>query len=298
MCKEMIKTTHTEINIENPISVVSQRRVFRVTGTSSSTHRYISKQIGKDRALTKEILKEVSNHPRYGYRKVCALLQIAGWDVGPKRIYRIWRKEGLKVRKKSRMHRTKGKAENGCRNFKATGMNHIWAMDFVHDSTESGSTLRFLAIIDEYTRESIAIEVGTSFSGKRVSEVLLDLFKNRGVPGNIRTDNGKEFVGKAVERCLNLAAVNHLLIEPASPWENGYSESFNSIFRDDFLNMNVFISPKEAGTLSKVWKYEYNNLRPHGSLGQVSPAIYARSLPVVPGSAALHPPQQGEISTV
>jgi transposase InsO family protein len=240
--------THTQDKIQTTFSEqkISQRRVLRVSKISSSTYRYFSKQAGKDKALTNAIYNKIGEYPRYGYRKVCALLQDDNWDVNPKRVYRIWHKEGLKVRRKSKKHRSKGNIENGCRRFKSQCKNDIWAMDFIHDSTINGSTLKCLTIVDEYTRESLSSEVGNSFSGKQVADILLKLFKERGVPNNIRTDNGKEFTCKILKRIMMLAGCNHLLISPASPWDNSFSESFNSIFRDDFLNMNIFSSLNEA----------------------------------------------------
>ena len=221
------------------------------------------------------MLELVREHPRYGYRHVWSLLRREGWRVNRKRIYRLWRAEGLKVPQKQRKRRYLGHSANGCARHRAERKDHVWAWDFIHDRTAEGRPLKWLSIVDEYTRECLALEVGRGLTADRVIEVLSELFAVRGVPEYIRSDNGPEFIAAAIRSWLTQAGVEALYIEPGSPWENGYAESFHSRLRDELLNGEEFTTLAEARALSTAWRLEYNHRRPHSSLGYRTPAEFA-----------------------
>ena len=222
-----------------------------------------------------EMLAIVSRHPRYGYRMVWAKLRQSGWRVNRKRIYRLWVQEGLKVPRKQRKRRRLGHGENSCIRRKAEHKDHVWTWDFIHDRTFGGRPLKWLSIIDEYTRACLALDVTTASRPKKVIDVLVELFRVRGVPRHIRSDNGPEFIAKALRRWLTLADVKTLYVEPGSPWENGYAESFHSRLRDELLNREEFTNLVEARHLADQWRLEYNHRRPHSSLGYRPPAEFA-----------------------
>ena len=256
--------------------------------------RYRPMRGDRDRALTAAIYEKVLKYPRYGYRMVAGELRADGWRVNAKRVYRLWRREGLKVARKARKQRAKGGSANSCRNRPSRHKDDVWAMDFIHDSTISGGSLKMLVIEDEFTRECLALEVGGSrFNGERVAEVLTELFVIRGVPAGIRSDNGKEFTGMVVNGRLKAAGVEALPVEAGCPWENGVVESLNSILRDEMLNTEVFRTVKAARDMATAWRLEYNHRRPHGALGYLAPAEYAARCQVAPGSAPLRPTRPG-----
>ena len=248
----------------------------------------------RDRALVAAIYALVAEHPRYGYRMITAELRAAGWQVNAKRVYRLWRREGLKVARKARKQRAKGGSVNSCVNRPSKHTDDIWAMDFIHDSTASGGTLKMLVVEDEFTRECLELDVGGGrFGGDRVAEVLAELFMIRGVPSGIRSDNGKEFTGVVVSGLLKAAGVEALLVEAGCPWENGFVESLNSILRDEMLNTELFGTVKGARDMATAWRLEYNHRRPHGALDYLAPADYAARCQAAPGSATLHPTRPG-----
>jgi len=225
----------------------------------------------------KRLLELVKKHPRYGYRLVWALLRAEGFKINRKRIYRLWRQEGLKVSVKRYKKRRLGTSANGIVRHRATHPDQVWAWDFVHDRTEDGRPLKFLSIVDEFTRECLALEVRRSFKSVDVIDVLRELFLIRGVPEHIRSDNGPEFIARTIGSWLGAAQVKTLYISPGSPWENGYAESFHSRVRDELLDSELFTCLAEAKMLSTRWRLEYNHRRPHSSLGYVAPAVYAAS---------------------
>lgn len=250
------------------------------------TQRYESKQPDKDKALVAAMKRLASKHPRYGYRFITAKLRQDGWQVNHKRVQRLWRKEGLQVPYRRKIRKSRGSSQNACFVKKAEFINHVWTYDFIEDSTEDGRKLKFLTVLDEYTRESPAIEVGRSITSKGVIAALEYLFIVRGVPGFIRSDNGPEFMAEAIKQWLKDQGVGTLYIEPGSPWENGYIESFHGRLRDELLNRELFYSVKEAKVLAEGWRLEYNRHRPHSSLGYKTPAQFAATcIPSV--SAAL-----------
>jgi putative transposase len=231
-----------------------------------------------EEALMKRIEQLVRQHPRYGYRRIHALLQREGWRVNRKRIHRLWRQGGYKVRQNKRKKRRLGVSENGIMRRRAESMNDVWAWDFIHDRDERGRRLKWLVIEDEFTREGLALEADRSIKASDVLEVLSQLILIRGAPRHIRSDNGPEFVASAIRSFLSQTNVCTLYIEPGAPWQNGYAESFNSRFRDEFLSQEVFADVKEAKSLSEWWKNDYNHRRPHSSLGYLTPARFAASL--------------------
>lgn len=254
---------------------VSERRACQVLEQPRSTQRYVPQEDEEEQRLLTRILEIVREHPRYGYRFVTALLRQEGWRVNRKRVYRLWVQEGLIVPKKQRKKRRLGHSKNGCVRHVAEFKNHVWAWDFVFDRTSNGRSIKWLSIVDEYTRECLALEVNRTMTSDNVLDVLRDLFVIRGVPKHIRSDNGPEFIAQAVRKFLAAAGVETLYIEPGSPWQNGYAESFNSRLRSELLDAEVFETVAEAQSLSAAWKNEYNHRRPHSSLGYQTPAAFA-----------------------
>ena len=254
---------------------LSERRACEVLEQPRMTQRYEPKQPDKDKALTADLKRLAGKYPRYGYRFITAKLRQDGWQVNHKRVQRIWRKEGLQVPYRRRIKKTWGSSANACFVKKAEFMNHVWTYDFIEDRTEDGRKLKFLTVLDEWTRESPAIEVDRSITSKDVISVLEYLFAVRGAPQFIRSDNGPEFIADAIKKWLVDKEVGTLYIEPGSPWENGYIESFHGRFRDELLNREVFYSVKEAKVLAENWRLEYNHHRPHSSLDYKTPAAFA-----------------------
>ncbi|RJP20013.1 MAG: IS3 family transposase [Candidatus Abyssobacteria bacterium SURF_5] len=253
----------------------SERRACLLMGVSRSAIRY-QPQTVEDSRLREEILSLSNQHKRYGYRRVTALLRREGEQVNHKRVHRIWKQEGLGLRRKPRRKRRRGRIAVVIQ--KAERPNQVWSYDFLEDRTERGGKLRMLAVIDEFTRESLTIRVGKSMDAQRVIDVLLDLFEERGVPEYIRSDNGPEFVSKAVQEWLYLIGCQAIYIEPGSPWENSYIESFIGKFRDECLNMELFRNLREASIVVESWRKEYNELRPHSSLGYQTPVEFAQAV--------------------
>ena len=212
---------------------------------------------------------------RVGYRRIAALLRRENWRASVGRVYRLWRKEGLKVPQQPRKRRCSGSSANACLVRPAEHVNDVWCWDFVFDRTVGGATLKWLSIVDEFTRESLALKVDRSITSEDVIDVLAELFAARGVPRRIRSDNGPEFIARAIERWLAQVEVETMYVAPGSPWENGYAESFPGRLRDEFLACEVFENLPTARKLSAAWKEDYNDHRPHSSLGYVTPAEFA-----------------------
>ena len=225
--------------------------------------------------MTKRMLELAKQRLRFGYRRVAWLLRQEGWQASDTRVYRLWRREGLKVPQKKRKRRRLGSSQNSCVLLKAEQKDHVWCWDFVFDHTTGGSTLKWLLIVDEYTRECLALKVDRSITREDVLDTLAELFAMRGVPQCIRSDNGPEFIATAIRRWLDRVDVQTLYIEPGAPWENGYAESFHSRFRDEFLAMEEFESLLAARRLTVSWREDYNENRPHSSLGYTTPAEFA-----------------------
>ena len=244
-------------------------------GCARSTHRYEPRTSDETERLVKHILALATRHPRYGYRRITALLRREGWHINKKRVHRIWRREGLKVVVKQHKRRRLGVAGNACHRRRAERPNHVWSYDFVMDQTADGRRLKLLPVVDEFTRECLTVEVERRFTAQDVVRTLDRLFKERGAPNFIRSDNGPEFVASAVKQWLVASGVATLYIEPASPWENAYSESFNSRFRDELLDRELFTSLVEAKALVADYVGSYNNERPHSALRYATPAAFA-----------------------
>lgn len=269
---------------------VSERRACKVVSQWRSTQRYCPRLLDKDKLLVKQIKSLAQRHRRYGYRRITALLRADGWAVNRKRVYRIWRQEGLKVPKKQRKRKRLGCSDNSCVRKRAEYINHIWSYDFLKDQTEDGRPLKMLPVLDEYTRESLAIDVERSITAKDVIGVLGYLFAIRGAPAYIRSDNGPEFIAEAIKGWLVDSGVGTLYIEPGSPWENGYMESFIGHFEDELLNGELFGNVREAKVLVERHRLEYNSIRPHSSLGYMTPAAFAAScLASAPASSGPSP---------
>jgi putative transposase len=260
---------------------VSERLACRVLKQGRGTQRYQPAQRTDEDALTETIIQLASEYGRYGYRRITALLQEAGWPVGKDRVQRIWRREGLKVPQKQRPRGRLWLNDGSCVRLRPERANHVWSYDFVSAMTHDGRTLRMLTLIDEYTRESLAIRVARRLGKYEVIEALAEVMLFRGIPENIRSDNGSEFVAKELRQWLAKLGTGTLYIEPGSPWENGYCESFNGKLRDECLNGEIFYSLKEAQIVIEKWRIEYNTKRPHSALGYRPPAPAACS-PVVP----------------
>jgi transposase InsO family protein len=254
---------------------ISERRACRVINQPRSCQRYAAQPRDDERALVKRMLCLVRQRPRFGYRRIAALLRREEWRASDTRIWRLWRREGLKVPQKKRKRRRLGKSENGCHRRRAVHKDHVWCWDFVFDHTTSGSTLKWLSIVDEYTRECLCLKVDRSITSEDVIDTLAELFAMRGVPRHIRSDNGPEFIARAIQRWLTQVEVETLYIEPGSPWENGFAESFHSRLRDEFLALEVFESLAVARKLTAAWREDYNHHRPHSSLGYMAPIEFA-----------------------
>jgi putative transposase len=254
---------------------VSERRACEVLEQPRSTQRYDPKPRDDERALVKQMFEITRRRPRWGYRRVAWRLRQSGWRSSDTRIYRLWRREGLKVPVKRRKKRRLGRSENGCVRRRAEFKDHVWAWDFVFDHTTSGSQLKWLSIVDEHTRECLALKVDRSITSEDVIDTLAELFAMRGVPKCVRSDNGPEFVAHAIRRWLKQVGVETLYIAPGSPWENGYAESFHSRLRDEFLALEELESLSAAKRLTMQWREDYNHHRPHSSLGYVTPIEFA-----------------------
>lgn len=267
---------------------VSERWACRALGQSRSTQRYVGSGRGRDQALLSRVRQLAREHPCYGYRRITALLRREGWSVNRKRVHRLWRREGLRVPQSQRKRRRLGGSENGCTWHRAERPDHVWSYDFITDQTADGRRLKVLPIVDEYTRECLAIEAERSMTAGDVVSTLESLFEVRGVPEHIRSDNGPEFIAEAVKGWLARRGSKTLYIEPGSPWENAYSETFNSRLRDELLDREVFATLREAQVLLEDHRLEYNDRRPHSSLGYRTPAEFAAACRR-PDSAPLHP---------
>jgi putative transposase len=256
---------------------VSERRACDVAEQPRSTQRYVPQEAEAEGELLKRMLELVRLHPRFGYRRIWVLLRREGFVVNRKRIWRLWRREGLKVPQKQRKKRRLGTSANGCVRHRAERKDQVWAWDFVHDRTTEGRSLKWLTIVDEYTRECLALRVARSIKAQDAIDILAELFAMRGVPAHLRSDNGPEFIARAMQEWLRLVEVGTLYIEPGSPWENGYAESFNSRCRDEFLDAEEFDTLAHARALAGAWQSDYNEFRPHSALGYQTPSEFART---------------------
>ncbi|MCJ2011763.1 IS3 family transposase [Methylobacterium sp. J-076] len=270
---------------------VSERFACRVLGQHRSTQRKSAVVVEDEVALTAAIVALALQYGRYGYRRITALLRRDGWTVNVKRVERIWRREGLKVPacqpKRARLWLNDG----SCLRLRPERPDHVWSYDFVEHRTHNGRKYRMLNVIDEFTRECLAIRIARKLKALDVIDMLSDLFSLRGVPSHVRSDNGPEFIARSVRDWIAVVGSATAYIEPGSPWENGYCESFNAKLRDELLNGEVFYTLKEARVVIEQWRRHYNTLRPHSSLGYQPPAPEVVIWPTEPsGSVPSAPP--------
>ena len=251
---------------------VSQRRACLVLAQQRSTQRKALSINDTEQTLVDDMLTLARQYGRYGYRRITALLNNTGWQVNHKRIERLWRREGLKVPGKQAKRGRLWLNEYSCIRLSAQHQDHVWSYDFVHHRTEDGKALRTLNIVDEYTRECLMIKVQRKLNSRDVIDALSDLFILRGIPRYIRSDNGPEFIAKELRNWIEAVGAQCAFIEPGSPWENGYVESFNARLRDELLNGEIFYTIKEAQILIEQWRIHYNTIRPHSALGYRPPA--------------------------
>ncbi|WP_299664830.1 IS3 family transposase [uncultured Ruegeria sp.] len=258
-------------HVRNQLNV-SERRACRVLGQHRSTQRRVPQGRADEDPLVADMIELTRQYGRYGYRRIAALLREAGWSVSDGRVERLWRREGLKVPMKQPKKGRLWLNDGSCVRLRPEYRNHVWSYDFVHCRTDDGKAFRTLNILDECSRECLAIRVERKLNSTDVIDVLTDLFILRGAPSFIRSDNGPEFVAQAVRDWIAAVGAKTAYIEPGSPWENGYCESFNGRFRDELLNGEIFYSLREAQILIEQWRRHYNTKCPHSALGYRPPA--------------------------
>ena len=265
---------------------VSERRACAVLRQHRSTQRKTPRGRADEAALTADITALAATYGRYGYRRITALLHQAGWSVNAKRVQRIWRREGLKVPQKQPKRGRLWLNDGSCVRLRAERPNHVWSYDFVEDRTQDGRKFRMLCVIDEFTREALAIRVKRKLNSTDVLETLADLMILRGPPAYVRSDNGPEFIATALREWIAAVGSQTAYIEPGSPWENGYCESFNSKLRDELLEGEIFYSLAEAKIVIENWRRHYNTKRPHSALGYRPPTPEVLQWPASPPGTA------------
>jgi len=271
---------------------VSERRACSVLGQSRSSQRRQAHVPADEPKLVRRLAGLAGEYGRYGYRRVAALLRAAGFAVNHKRVERLWRREGLTVPSRPPKRGRRWLNDGSCVRRRPAHRDHVWSYDFVATRTSDGRPLRLLNLIDEFTRECLAIDVARRLTSDDVVERLTDLFVRRGTPQYIRSDNGSEFTATPVREWLAKVGVKTLYIERGSPWENGYVESFNGRLRDELLNGAVFDTVLEATVLIERWRVRYDTVRPHSSLGYRPPAPEAIWPPAAGSGRGLHPAQE------
>jgi putative transposase len=235
------------------------------------------------------MLELARERPRFGYRRIAVLLQREGYRVNVKRVYRLWLSEGLRVPKRTRKRRALGNSGHACHVRRAMGPNDVWCWDFIFDRTVHGQSLKWLSIVDEYTRRCICLDVSQRIRSEDLINRMSELFVMYGAPKQIRSDNGPEFIAKSVQSWVSKLDVGTLYVEPGSPWENGYAESFHSRLGDELLRVTEFENLSHARSCGAAWREDYNDYRPHSSLGGLAASECARRC-AASGSAA--PPLQ------
>jgi len=247
---------------------LSRRRACALLSVARSTLGYTSRLVARDAPVLPAMQTLAAQYPRYGYRTIRIFLAREGHALGTDRMYRLWRQAGLQVPKKRPRRRV---AASRPRPLPATGINHVWAYDFVFDTCADGRTLKCLTVLDEFTRECLAIDVAGGIRSGRVLEVLAQLVSLHGAPRHLRSDNGPEFVARAVLRWLQTAQIETAFIDPGKPWQNGLDESFNGTLRDQHLSLQWFRNRADARVSIEAWRRHYNEVRPHSSLGDLTP---------------------------
>jgi putative transposase len=258
---------------------ISQRRACRVLGRSRSNLRYRRRQRGDESALIREIQRLARRFPRYGYRRIHAMLARRGWSINLKRVRRLWNELGLKrpvrLRKLRKLGPKPGASVNSCVQQPAGFKNDVWTCDFIHDRTADGRPLKWLTLVDEYTRECLVLHAAGSMTGADVRRIVARVIGRRGAPTRIRSDNGSEFICDALVGWLPGVGAKSIPVAPGSPWENGYIESFHSRLRDEFLEREEFESVADARAKAMWYRREYNTVRPHSSLGYATPREFS-----------------------
>ena len=266
--------------VRRALPTVSERRACRTLDQPRATQRHTGTKTDTDKPLVARMHELARQHPRYGYRRIHAMLdeegfKLGGVGAGRDRVHRLWRRHGLRVPRKVHKRRRLGTMENGITRHAAMRMDHVWTYDFVKDQTIDGRPLKILTVVDEYTRECLASPVARTFTGADVVKTLRTLFATRGVPAHIRSDNGPEFIARQVRSWLEENTVGPLYIQPGAPWQNGVGESFNGKLRDECLNLELFTSLAEARVVIGDFREHYNTRRPHSSLDYRTPAAFA-----------------------
>jgi putative transposase len=254
---------------------ISERRACKGVGQARATQRWKGRRAELDRELLERMQRLAQESPSSGYRMIWAMLRREGVKVNIKRVHRLWKLAELKVVRPAAKRVRSGTSENASHVKRAESPNQVWTYDFTFDRTRDGRKLKFLVVIDEYTRQCLRIEVSRSMSAKSVVRILAELVQIHGEPGSLRSDNGPEFIAKAVQAWLGAAGVSTLYIQPGSPWENAYVESFNSRFRHEFLSRELFATLAEAQVLTEKHRLWYNHARPHSSLEYQTPVQFA-----------------------
>jgi putative transposase len=253
---------------------LSVRRACKLFGVARSSLSYVSRLVAKDAEVIAAMRRLAAQYPRYGYRRIQVFLEREGYVMSADRTHRLWKQTGLQVPRKRPRRRV---ASERPRPLAPTCANQVWAYDFVFDSCANGQQLKCLTVVDEYTRECLAIDVAGSIRSGRVIDILSRLMSERGVPRVLRSDNGPEFVSKAILRWALGCGLDNALIDPGKPWQNGTNESFNGKFRDECLALEWFRTRAEAKVMIEIWRQHYNDVRPHSSLGKQTPTAFRRS---------------------
>lgn len=251
---------------------ISQRRACRAIGQNSATQRYQIKKLPDEDKLTNRIINLIAQYGRYGTPRITAMLHREGWKVNHKRVERIWREQGLKVAKRQKKRRRLWLNDGSCIRLRPEYRDHVWSYDIIEDKTYNGRKFRILNIMDEYSRECLLSFASRRITSSEVVEFLVELFCQRGLPEYIRSDNGSEFTARKVRKFIRDLGTLPAFIEPGSPWENGYIESFNGKMRDELLNCEIFDTMQEAEVLIERWRTYYNTIRPHSALEYMPPA--------------------------
>ena len=262
---------------------VSQRRACNLVGQHRSTQRYQRKAPDFEVRLVKRIDELAAANPRYGYRRIWALLRAEGWEVNKKRIERLWRLEGHRVppRKGPQGHRAKGSDNNAHWSLPATAPHDIWSYDFMSARADNGAPIRILNVVDEFTRRSLACRIDRHIGTKDVIDELAKAFSRHGKPKIIRSDNGREFIAASLAEWLEILGVKQAFIEKGSPQQNAFVERFNGSMRDEVLNGESFRNVLEARAVVGEWVVHYNTKRPHRGLGMLTPDQFYETCKVV-----------------
>ena len=241
-------------------------------GISRSTLRYVPEPRSDEGPLRAAIIRFAAQYGRYGYRQVTGLLWAEGWDISRSRAERIWKQEGLRVPQKQPKRGRLWLADGSCIRLRPTHRNHVWSWDFVMDRTNDGRPIKILTLIDEYTKEALAVYPARRIRASDVIDIFADVMVERGAPEYIRSDNGPEMMAKVLRNWLGRVGTKTVYIMPGSPWENGYCESFNGKLRNELLDGEIFYTLREAQVVIEQWRWHYNRIRPHSALGYRPPA--------------------------